>query len=75
MTKFHIGKNGKPSQCSAKEGNCPFASESEHYNSKKEAEQAIYKKLDKEIDTLQPTKKNNTSNHNNFFDRRRSKLC
>ena len=67
MAKFHIGRSGRPSQCSAKEGNCPFASESEHYNSKKEAEQAIYNKLNKEINTLQPTKKTTARNNVNNF--------
>ena len=30
MTKYHINKNGVPSECFAKIGNCPFASADEH---------------------------------------------
>lgn len=42
MARYHINPGtGKPGQCSAKSGNCPFASDSEHYPSV-EAAQAAY---------------------------------
>lgn len=36
--KFHINpETGNPNKCSAKSGNCPFGSDSEHFESKNEA--------------------------------------
>ena len=37
MAKYHISKNGKPSVCQAKEGNCPLGNESKHFNTEEEA--------------------------------------
>lgn len=45
---FHINPvTGNPGECSAKPGNCPYASESEHYGSKDEARFAYEKKMEK----------------------------
>jgi hypothetical protein len=39
MTKFHINSKGDPGKCSAKNGGCPFGSESDHYNTPEQARQ------------------------------------
>lgn len=44
MAKFHIGRSGKPAQCNAKKGNCPFGSDEEHYTSRQEAQTALENK-------------------------------
>lgn len=44
MAKFHIGRSGKPAQCRAKKGNCPFGSDAEHYGSRQEAQKALENK-------------------------------
>lgn len=45
MTKWHESKKGEPAPCDAEEGNCPLKNDDgtsqQHYNSRKEAEQAI----------------------------------
>ncbi|HHT97318.1 MAG TPA: hypothetical protein GXZ90_05435 [Clostridiales bacterium] len=38
ISKFHINKNGIPSPCKAKPGNCPLGGEGEHFDSKEEAQ-------------------------------------
>lgn len=45
MAKFHIGRSGKPAQCNAKKGNCPFGSEEEHYKTREEAQKHLENKL------------------------------
>lgn len=45
MAKFHIGRGGKPAQCNARKGKCPFGSEEEHYKTREEAQKSIEKKL------------------------------
>lgn len=41
MAKFHFGRSGKPSQCNARKGNCPFGGESQQYDSTEEAQKAL----------------------------------
>lgn len=57
MTKFHIGRSGKPAQCRAKNGNCPFGSEEEHYNTRNEANKAVEGKLSSENNPLSSNQK------------------
>ena len=45
MVKFHIGKNGKPTLCTAAPGNCPFGGEEQHYPNKEEAQKHIEHQL------------------------------
>lgn len=52
MTKIHIGKNGKPSQCRATKGNCPFGGEESHYDSVEQATQAYEKQMTQQSDVL-----------------------
>ena len=61
MAKFHIGRNGKPAQCRAKNGNCPLGGESEHYGTAKEAAQAIVQNLEKEYGITSSTSKKESS--------------
>lgn len=65
MAKFHIGKSGKPAQCSAKKGNCPFGSESDHYSSRQEAQKAIEKDYQKKNNTFESARKNDNDNNDN----------
>lgn len=44
MAKYHIGRKGNPTLCRAKNGNCPFGAESEHYKSKEEAQKHLENK-------------------------------
>lgn len=44
MAKYHIGRKGNPTLCRAKNGNCPFGAESEHYESKEEAQKHLENK-------------------------------
>lgn len=60
MSKFHIGKKGEPTVCRAKNGNCPFGGEEQHYSTKQEAQQAIENNLEIQHKTVTSTKK--TSN-------------
>lgn len=41
--KYHINKNGVPSRCTAKPGNCPLGEDSNHFESKEEAQAVIDK--------------------------------
>jgi len=67
MAKFHIGKSGKPAQCRAKNGNCPFGSEKEHYKTRDEANKAVEGKLSNETNHLSSNqKKDDTITPENF---------
>lgn len=46
MSKYHINAKGEPGRCRAKDGKCPFGSESEHYENKSDARFAYEKKLE-----------------------------
>ncbi len=49
MARFHINpETGNPGSCSAREGNCPFGSDDEHYTSEVAARQAYEKQMDSE---------------------------
>lgn len=52
MVKFHINKHGVPAPCRAKAGNCPLGGSEQHYNSEKEAEDAINKIHEKKFGTI-----------------------
>lgn len=52
MDKFHIGKNGLPSICKAKQGNCPLGGEENHFNTKQEAYKAVENRLEEKYKTL-----------------------
>lgn len=41
MAKFHISKNGKPSICRVKKGNCPLGENTKHFNDLDEANKYI----------------------------------
>lgn len=43
MTKYHINSKGEASKCSATQGKCPFANDSDHYESAAEARTAFEK--------------------------------
>jgi hypothetical protein len=46
MAKYHVNpKTGDPGSCRATKGNCPFASDDEHYTSKEAAHEAFEKKV------------------------------
>lgn len=60
MAKFHIGKKGEPTVCRAKNGNCPFGGEEQHYSTKQEAQQAIEKSLENQHKTINSIQKTNT---------------
>lgn len=49
MSKFYIGKSGKPTICHAKQGNCPFGSDEEHYKTREEASKALENNYEKII--------------------------
>ena len=57
MAKFHIGKDGKPSKCTAIKGKCPFGDESHHYNTMKEAKKSLEEKLSIEKNVFSSSKK------------------
>lgn len=57
MDKFHIGKNGLPSICKAKQGNCPLGGEENHFNTKQEAYKAVENRLDQQYNTLSSSEK------------------
>lgn len=57
MTKFHIGKKGTPTRCRAKDGNCPFGGESQHYDNIQDAKEAIENKNTKQHDVFASSKK------------------
>jgi hypothetical protein len=49
---YHISPTtGNPNKCSAKEGNCPFGAEQEHYASKAEARAAFEEKQENSVPT------------------------
>ena len=50
MTKYHINKNGVPSECMAKSGRCPFASEDEHLDNFESAQYMSDFKIQVELD-------------------------
>ena len=50
MTKYHINNNGVPSECMAKSGRCPFASEDEHLDSFESAQYMSDFKMQVELD-------------------------
>lgn len=50
MTKYHINNNGVPSECMAKSGRCPFASEDEHLDNFESAQYMSDFKMQVEID-------------------------
>lgn len=58
MTKFHINKNGIPSPCRAKPGNCPLGGNENHFTTKEEAQTYVDELHKKEFDIL-PIKNNN----------------
>lgn len=66
MAKFHIGRNGKPAQCNAKKGNCPFGSEKEHYNSKQEAQNHLEEKLSHNQNVFSSAQKNDNTKQKNI---------
>lgn len=37
MTKYHVNEKGEPGVCNAREGNCPFASDENHFSTKDDA--------------------------------------
>lgn len=61
MAKYHIGKSGQPTICRAKNGNCPFGTEKQHYDTKQQADNAIATKLQKDTNVLSSAKKNETN--------------
>lgn len=60
MAKYHIGRGGKPAQCSAKKNNCPFGIEAEHFKTREEAQRAIEEKH--AYTSLKSTSKNTEKN-------------
>lgn len=63
MSKFHFGRSGKPAQCNAKKGNCPFGSDAEHYSSRQEAQKALEDKNTKEYATMESASKSSNKTH------------
>lgn len=55
MAKFHIGCSGKAASCSAKKGNCPYGSDTEHYKTREEAQKAAEQNMSKQHKTLTST--------------------
>lgn len=64
MSKFHISKNGKPSICHAQSGNCPLGGESQHYETKEKAQQAIERENNNYM--LQSITKKEETTYNKF---------
>lgn len=62
MTKFHIGKNGKPSKCTATKGNCPYGDESKHFNNIEEAQKYIESKYNNVYNSSKRTQNKNINN-------------
>lgn len=48
MAKYHIGKDGLPHECHARKGNCPLASEGEHFNNIEDANREVQNRFEKE---------------------------
>ena len=57
MAKFHIGRGGKAAVCSARKGNCPFASDEEHFKTRDEAQKTAQKLLEKENNIVKSSTK------------------
>lgn len=38
MSRFHINKHGVPAPCKAKQGNCPFGGDDQHFLSQEAAQ-------------------------------------
>ena len=55
MAKFHIGKNGKVSRCSARKGNCPYGSDEEHFASREEGVKVLEKQFEEKYDITNST--------------------
>lgn len=66
MAKFHIGKDGTPSKCTAIKGKCPFGDESHHYNSIKEAKKSLEEKLSIEKNVFSSFKKEEKTENDNI---------
>lgn len=63
MAKFHIGRGGKAAVCSARKGNCPFASDEEHFKTRDEAQKAAQNLLEKENNIMQSSSKKKEKNN------------
>lgn len=61
MAKFHIGKNGKPSKCSAEKGNCPYGSDAQHYDNIEQAKQESEKQLQQQNPIYESQRKTDTT--------------
>lgn len=68
MTKFHINKQGIPSICKAKPGNCPLGDNSTHFNSSEEAQLHINKINQEKFSILPASQINLDDKLKNKFD-------
>ena len=60
MYRFHIGKSGKPAQCEAEIGECPFGENATHYSSKEEAQKHVEENNMRKYNINQGVKKNDS---------------
>lgn len=74
MAKYHIKKDGTPGVCRAKDGNCPFGNESEHFPTKEEA-QNYADKLHERIEKRNKLARLFVTNRNWIVQRVITRLC
>lgn len=74
MAKYHIKKDGTPGICRAKDGNCPFGNELEHFPTKEEA-QNYADKLHERIEKRNKLARLFVSNRSWIVQRAITRLC
>jgi len=59
--RYHVSEKNGPGKCSAEPGNCPFASDDEHFQTKEEAQKEWERQLSEEIKPLSSVSRNDYS--------------